>query len=309
MDYKINYQQLQAEITATVKREFNPSSTEYKYASDYHPWFHGAYIEAWMRKIADYTPAYYFEKQDVAKELSPVVHLKGCSVYELIDVVSECLIHFGEVTFIGMEREFALWQKFEALFTKVGFKLSFNENKTEHPKFLVFKDGQLTAVAADYLTKQAHFAVPNKQGALIIEDTANPVTPDSVKCLFEFFGTGAGKAKLLLFPEGSNIPAYLDKLMPQINLIENARYANHYEYARGLEMLGKKKHFDSGQFIFVESFGIPLKPAVYNYEFYSPDNYDSVLEQLKARASFTAKAEKAGNINILFHDFYPFSRF
>lgn len=303
MRYKEHFLNLKSKADKLLK-EYKQHTKLFTGVSSYHPWLREDMVASWLKNISNYHPVDLFKEKNMP--YSPVVHVKGCAIYEMQDIVLECLLAFNEVNFIGQEREYALWEYFSKHFTEAGFKLYFNEPKTIYEKFIVFKEGQLNTSAVSYLQNKPHLMISQKKSVVIFKEIPEQVNEQILKLMFDFFGTTASNAKLILLPKHSSVPAFLDKIMPNVNLISNARYANHYEYARGLEMLSNKHHYDSGQFIFVESAEIPANPAVYNLHYYSPDKLDEEIEHLKEKAAIIYQVEKTGAINFVYRNFSPF---
>ena len=90
--------------------------------------------------------------------------------------------------------------------------------------------------------------------------------------IFRYFGLGCRNVSKLYVPEGYEFDSFFKAMFPWANLMNNAKYANNYDYNKAVYLMSEFKLLDNGFFILKEeqSFGSPIGTLF--YETYSDEN-------------------------------------
>ena len=98
--------------------------------------------------------------------------------------------------------------------------------------------------------------------------------------IFQYFGLGCRSVSKLHVPEGYNFDAFFNGLYSKRDIINNAKYANNYDYNKAVYLMSEFDLLENG-FLMIkedESFASPI--ATIFYEYYSDIN--ELKEKLKA---------------------------
>jgi len=90
--------------------------------------------------------------------------------------------------------------------------------------------------------------------------------------IFRYFGLGCRNVSKLYIPEGYNFDPFFKAMFPWADLMNNAKYANNYDYNKAVYLMSEFKLLDNGFLILKEesSFGSPIGTLF--YETYSDVN-------------------------------------
>lgn len=90
--------------------------------------------------------------------------------------------------------------------------------------------------------------------------------------IFRYFGLGCRNVSKLYLPEGYNFDSFFKVMFPWADLMNNAKYANNYDYNKAVYLMSEFKLLDNGFLILKEdqNFGSPIGTLF--YETYSDVN-------------------------------------
>jgi hypothetical protein len=307
MNYANNLLAFQEELVQMLN---SPESELHEFAEScfhFHPWLSKSQVINWLLRLSAYKPVNYFSMGEISSNILPVVNMKDCSVYELFDIILESFVSFGKVQLLATEREDALWQAIKGILAKHDFILFDQQEAPKSEKMYIVKEHLAGDASSSYLKKIKHLLLPNKKSLAILSEMNDKSMKTLRSCMFNAYGTLAVNAKHILFPEKYTVEKCIDALLVDTNLIENTRYANHYEYLCALKSLGKNgKYFDSGQFLFSTNNEVSAKVGDYSFGQYNESNLTSFTSELIHQAAMVYFIDAEGNVHIKHKDFYPF---
>jgi hypothetical protein len=125
-----------------------------------------------------------------------------------------------------------------------------------------------------YFAKRPSIIRKNRNSIAVL--TGNE-TPDELQALgddvFRYFGLGCRNVSKLYVPEAYDFDSFFKTMFPWAELMNNAKYANNYDYNKAVYLMSEFKLLDNGFLILKEdkSFGSPIGTLF--YETYSDENF------------------------------------
>jgi hypothetical protein len=86
--------------------------------------------------------------------------------------------------------------------------------------------------------------------------------------IFSYFGLGCRNVSKIYLPEGCNIPALTMQWERFSGIVQNAKYANNYDFNKAVYIVNKEKFIDTGHLLLVEDKRLSSPVAVLHYEYY-----------------------------------------
>ena len=113
--------------------------------------------------------------------------------------------------------------------------------------------------------------------------------------IFQYFGLGCRSVSKLFVPEGYNFNAFFNGLYNKKEIINNAKYANNYDYNKAVYLMSEFDLLENGFLMIKEDKSYASPIATLFYEYY--DNPEQLKQKLKADANQIQCVVSNGFIN------------
>lgn len=121
-----------------------------------------------------------------------------------------------------------------------------------------------------YFGKIPHIIRKNRTSIAVLTGTETVQDFNSLaKDVFTYFGLGCRNVTKLFLPENYDFIPLLDEWIKLTNLIQHHKYANNYEYHRGIFLMNQVPIYDNGIVILKKDSSLYSAVSVLNYEYYS----------------------------------------
>jgi len=120
-----------------------------------------------------------------------------------------------------------------------------------------------------YFGKYPNLIRKNRNGVAVLtgEETGKDLE-GLAKDIFTYYGMGCRNVSKLIVPAGYDFTKLLEVLAEQIEVIENHKYFNNYEYNKSLYLVNSTPHFDPGNLLLTEDRRIASPVSIVYYHFY-----------------------------------------
>lgn len=136
-----------------------------------------------------------------------------------------------------------------------------------------------------YFGKYPNIIRKNRNGIAVL--TGNESKADFQKLstdIFMFYGLGCRNVSHIIVPEGYNFIKLLDELSKTIEVNQNHKYFNNYEYNKAIYLVNGKQHYDTGNILLTEDSNFSSPVSVIYYDYYSDINL--LNKQLQSNQDF-----------------------
>ena len=153
-------------------------------------------------------------------------------------------------------------------------QIQFTEEKLENFDAVIATGSNNTARYFEHYFKgKPNIIRKNRNSVAIItgnesEEEMNALSND----VFQYFGLGCRSVSKLFVPNGYNFDAFFNGMYSQKEIINNAKYANNYDYNKAVYLMSEFDLLENG-FLMIkedESYASPI--ATVFYEYYSDSN-------------------------------------
>jgi Acyl-CoA reductase (LuxC) len=120
-----------------------------------------------------------------------------------------------------------------------------------------------------YFGKYPHIIRKNRGSVAII--TGDETRDDFIALghdIFDYFGLGCRNVSKVYFPEGYDMPRFLDGLAPFENVMDHNKYKNNYDYYRSVFLLNRLPHFASDYLMLLPETAVSSRISTLHYGFY-----------------------------------------
>ncbi len=158
-------------------------------------------------------------------------------------------------------------------------KISFTEEKLEGFDAVIATGSNNTARYFEYYFKdKPNIIRKNRNSVAVIQGNESEQDFESLgEDVFRYFGLGCRSVSKLFVPKDFNFDLFFQGVYKQQNIINNAKYANNYDYNKAVYLMSEFDILENG-FLMIkedESYASPIATLFYEY-------YDS-LENLKIK--------------------------
>lgn len=123
-----------------------------------------------------------------------------------------------------------------------------------------------------YFGKYKHIIRKNRNGVAVLKGDETEKDLEGLKNdIFTYYGLGCRNVSKLMLPAGYDFSQLLDVLSKDIEINENHKYFNNYEYNKAIYLVNGTPHYNFGNLLMVENTQIPSPVSVVNYEYYSSE--------------------------------------
>jgi Acyl-CoA reductase (LuxC) len=130
-----------------------------------------------------------------------------------------------------------------------------------------------------YFGKYPHIIRKNRGSVAII--TGDETQDDFIALghdIFDYFGLGCRNVSKVYFPEGYDIPHFLDGLAPFENVMEHNKYKNNYDYYRSVFLLNSLPHFATDYLMLLPETAVSSRISTLHYGYY--ENEETLKNEL-----------------------------
>jgi len=134
-----------------------------------------------------------------------------------------------------------------------------------------------------YFSQYPHIIRKNRNGIAVINGDESEVELEFLASdILDYYGLGCRNVSKIFVPEDYDFTNVLNAAAKRIEVTENHKYFNNYEYNKAIFLVNGKKHFDTGNLLLTESAEIPSPISVLFYEYYT--NYKALKSAIVAKA-------------------------
>ena len=160
-------------------------------------------------------------------------------------------------------------------------RITFTESKLENFDAVIATGSNNTARYFEHYFKGKPNIIRKNRNSIAIlsgeenESELNALSND----IFQYFGLGCRSVSKLFVPKGYNFDAFFNGIFNKKEIINNAKYANNYDYNKAVYLMSEFDLLENG-FLMIkedESYASPI--ATIFYEYYS--NKEELLQKLK----------------------------
>lgn len=120
-----------------------------------------------------------------------------------------------------------------------------------------------------YFGKYPNIIRKNRNSIAIIKGDETDIEIEALGSdIFSYFGLGCRNVSKVYLPEGYNIDVLTKQWERFSDIIQNAKYANNYDFNKAVYIVNKEKFIDTGHLLLVEDKRLFSPVAVLHYEYY-----------------------------------------
>lgn len=158
-------------------------------------------------------------------------------------------------------------------------KITFTEDKLENFDAVIATGSNNTARYFEYYFKDKPSIIRQNRNSIAVlsgketEDELDLLSND----IFRYYGLGCRNVSKMLIPKGYNFDAFFNAMYKWNTLVNEAKYANNYDYNKAVYLMSEFNMLDNGFFMIKEdeSYSSPIASLFYEY-------YDD-LEEVKTK--------------------------
>ena len=148
-------------------------------------------------------------------------------------------------------------------------KISFTEEKLTNFDAVIATGSNNTARYFEYYFKNKPSIIRKSRNSIAV--ITNKVTDEDFANLaddvFQYFGLGCRSVSKLYVPKGFNFDAFFNGMYSKKDIINNAKYANNYDYNKAVYLMSEFDLLENG-FLMIkedESYSSPIATVFYEY--------------------------------------------
>ena len=160
-------------------------------------------------------------------------------------------------------------------------RITFTESKLENFDAVIATGSNNTARYFEHYFKgKPNIIRRNRNSAAVLTGNETELELTALSNdIFQYFGLGCRSVSKLFVPKGYNFDAFFNGIFNKKEIINNAKYANNYDYNKAVYLMSEFDLLENG-FLMIkedESYASPI--ATIFYEYYS--NKEELLQKLK----------------------------
>lgn len=123
-----------------------------------------------------------------------------------------------------------------------------------------------------YFGKYKHIIRKNRNGIAVLKGDETEKDLEGLKNdIFTYYGLGCRNVSKLMLPAGYDFSLLFNVLPKDVEINNNHKYFNNYEYNKAIYLVNGTSHYDFGNLLMVENTQIPSPVSVVNYEYYNSE--------------------------------------